>query len=420
MLIQFNFGNYRSFKEETCLDMTAAAVKEYPWQVISSGGEKLLPVCGIWGANASGKSNILKALRFMALYVIQSFGFGGDLENHQVHMMTTPFLFDRDSSGAPGTFEAVFIPDSEKGWSYQYGFTLGSKGIEEEWLNYRTKTSRKYKRIFTRHGMDVQVEKRTISQTDVKRMMPSLYPEVLLVSLGAKLKVNLLREVFDWFSHIWITNFGNPGEDEFLSHVAPDRFLTSEVQERVTQFLSVFDQSIIGFKVQNLPNDSNDGKLHFHIGAVHKMKDGGEVEIPMREESDGTQKMFALYQHILNAISSGGLLVVDELDSKLHPLLQRVIVQEFTNQKLNPNHGQLIFTVHDPWILSSKLLRRDEIWFTEKDDNGCSSLYSLADFIHSDNETLNFELNYLRGKYGAIPGIRNFNLLKENESYDKE
>ena len=268
--------------------------------------------------------------------------------------------------------------------------------------------------------MDVQVEKRTISQTDVKRMMPSLYPEVLLVSLGAKLKVNLLREVFDWFSHIWITNFGNPGEDEFLSHVAPDRFLTSEVQERVTQFLSVFDQSIIGFKVQNLPNDSNDGKLHFHIGAVHKMKDGGEVEIPMREESDGTQKMFALYQHILNAISSGGLLVVDELDSKLHPLLQRVIVQEFTNQKLNPNHGQLIFTVHDPWILSSKLLRRDEIWFTEKDDNGCSSLYSLADFIHSDNESLNFELNYLRGKYGAIPGIRNFNLLKENESYDKE
>lgn len=420
MLIQFNFGNFRSFKGETCLDMTAGAVREYPWHVISAGSEKLLPVCGIWGANASGKSNILKALRFMALYVLRSFGFGGDLQNHQVHMMSTPFLFDKVSSEEPGMFEAVFIPDHEKGWAFQYGFTLGPHGVEEEWLNYRTKTAKAYKRIFTRHGMDVQVEKRTISQADLKRLIPSLYPEVLLVSLGAKLKIELLREVYDWFSRISVTNFGNPGEDEFLSHVAPDRFLTREVQERVLHFLSGFDSSIIDFKVQKLPDESNDGALHFHIGTIHGTKNGDEVEIPMREESDGTQKMFALYQHMLNALSSGGLLVVDELDSKLHPLLQRVIVQEFIKERLNPNHGQIIFTVHDPWILSSKLLRRDEVWFTEKGKEGESSLFSLADFREEKGEYQNFELNYLLGRYGAIPDIRTFNLLEDQKYYDKK
>lgn len=240
----------------------------------------------------------------------------------------------------------------------------------------------------------------------------------MLVSLGSKLKVDKLKFIRDWFIKNEFTDFGKPIENFFLSNVVPVNFATDEnVRKKVVDYLSAFDNSIVDFKVEVIKGETEeDEKLK--IDAVHKMVDGnGFASIPLQQESAGTLKMFALYQWVNDILQSGGVLVVDELNAKLHPLLVRVFTQTFLNKELNPNNAQLIFTTHDSWQLNANLLRRDEIWFTEKQDNGISQLYSLADFVDEDGVKIrkdeNYEKNYLLGKYGAIPTLKYFDLFKE-------
>ena len=142
------------------------------------------------------------------------------------------------------------------------------------------------------------------------------------------------------------------------------------------------------------------------------------AQIPLGEESAGTLKMFALYPELQEVLKKGSVLVIDELNARLHPLLVRNFVLTFLNPKININHAQLIFTTHDTWQLSNQLLRRDEIWFTEKDSNGLSTLYSLADFQNDEGMKIrkdeSYEKNYLIGKYGAIPALKSIEILKED------
>ena len=138
--------------------------------------------------------------------------------------------------------------------------------------------------------------------------------------------------------------------------------------------------------------------------------------MPLSEESAGTLKMFSLYPSLKETLSSGGVLFVDELNARLHPLLVRNFVLTFLNPELNPNHAQIVFTAHDTWQMSNNLLRRDEIWFTDKDADGISKLYSLADFTDNEGSKIrkdeNYEKNYLLGKYGAIPSLKSIALLE--------
>lgn len=180
----------------------------------------------------------------------------------------------------------------------------------------------------------------------------------------------------------------------------------------VIAYFSSFDPSIIGFQVEE---DINQKRVK--INTIHRMSDGGTASIPFNEESDGTLKMFALYPSLHDTLEKGGILFVDELNASLHPLLVRNILITFLNSEINLKHAQLVFTTHDSWQLSNHLLRRDEIWFTEKDDYGVSSLYSLADFLDDDGIKIrkdeNYEKNYLLGKYGAIPTLKYFDMFKE-------
>ena len=152
------------------------------------------------------------------------------------------------------------------------------------------------------------------------------------------------------------------------------------------------------------------------IEAIHRGVDGGRVAIPLREESSGTLKMFALYPILQKTLEKGGVLFVDELNARLHPLLVRNFLITFLNPEINRNHAQLVFTSHDSWQLSNHLLRRDEIWFTEKNEDGVTTLYSLADFISADGEKIrkdeSYEKNYLLGKYGAIPTLKFLDVFK--------
>lgn len=419
MLIQFRYKNFKSFRDDTILDFSATKITEHSDRVVQIGNEKILPTAAIFGANASGKSNVIQAFRFMSTYVIDSFAFGGegdDKKSKTKKLKQTPFLFDKDSRDAESSFEVYFISSEEAGCkSYNYGFTLDQSGIVEEWLNAKSKTARSYKPVFYRNKEELDLSGLPTKSQEILRM--TLEPETLIVSLGAKLKISKLKCIRDWFYDTNFTNFGNPIENVFLSSLIPDGFADDkDVQKKVVDYFATFDSSIVGFNIEVIKSDDEDSR-HIKIDALHKVIGSEEfASIPLEEESDGTLKMFALYPALQDTLESGGVLFVDELNARLHPLLVRGFLITFLNPETNPNHAQLVFTTHDSWQLSNNLLRRDEIWFTEKEQSGVSTLYSLADFVDEDGSKIrkdeSYEKNYLLGKYGAIPTLKYFDMFK--------
>lgn len=422
MLIQFSFKNFKSFRENTVLDLSATRVTENSNHVISVGTEKLLPVAAIFGANASGKSNVVEALRFMSAYVLGSFAFGGESNEKKSKsriLKQKSFLFDTYSRENVSSFEVYFVlSKNEEIKYYNYGFTLDQNGIVEEWLNTKAKTAREYSLIFYRNTLENQLDLSGLPQDHQENIKIALEQETLIVSLGAKLKIPKLKLIRDWFYNFNFTDFGDPIENAFLSRVIPPGFEEEkEVQDNVIKYFSAFDSSIVGFDVENIVSgDNQQDSEHIKIDAVHKIANSTEtVAIPLAEESAGTLKMFALYPPLQDALENGGVLVVDELNARLHPLLVRLFLITFLNPETNPKHAQLIFTTHDVWQLANSSLRRDEIWFTEKNSEGVSSLYSLVDFENSDGTKIrkdeNYEKNYLLGKYGGIPNLSYFDMF---------
>lgn len=419
MLIQFRFKNFKSFKDDTILDLSATKITEHSDRVVQAGNEKVLSTAAIFGANASGKSNVIEAFRFMATYVIESFAFGGEGDEKKSKtkkLKHTPFLFDKESRDSESSFEVYFITSEETGCkSYNYGFTLEQNGVVEEWLNTKSKTARTYKSVFYRNRDELDLSGLPAKSQEIIRL--TLERETLIVSLGAKLKISKLKCIRDWFYNTNFANFGNPLENAFLSSLIPDGFADSkDVQQKVVDYFATFDSSIVGFNVEVIKGDDEDSR-HVRIDAMHKVIGSDELaSIPLEEESDGTLKMFALYPALQDTLESGGVLFVDELNARLHPLLVRGFLITFLNPTTNPKHAQLVFTTHDSWQLSNNLLRRDEIWFTEKAQTGVSILYSLADFVDVDGIKIrkdeSYEKNYLLGKYGAIPTLRYFDMFK--------
>jgi hypothetical protein len=220
----------------------------------------------------------------------------------------------------------------------------------------------------------------------------------------------------DWFYSCETSDYGNPRETTFLSNALPNRFKEKDVQDAVLRFLASFDDSIKGFTINELPKEGDDSIGRLYIKTLHKANDSDElVGINLQQESSGTLKMLSLYPSLMEVLHKGSVLFVDELNTKLHPLLVRNLVGMFTDRETNPHHAQLIFNTHDTWSLSNNSLRRDEIWFTDKNFRGESSLYSLADFRSDQGSKIRkdeqYEKNYLLGKYGAIPSLKTIEIV---------
>ena len=419
MLIQFRFGNFKSFKDEMILDLSATRITENQGSLISIGGEKLLPAAAIFGANASGKSNVIEAFRYMSVYVVRSFSYGGDERNDREakRLPYMPFLFASETRNAPSSFEVYFIIDADgKERTYDYGFTVEKDGIAEEWLNAKARTAKEFRRIFYRSRDELDLS--GLSEADGKLIGIALEKETLVVSLGAKLRIGKLKAVRDWFMGNEIVDFGDPFENAYVSSVVEPGFIDDKAaQDAVSRYLASFDRSIVGLEVKRTGDDENSD---VEISTRHLMDDGTIVPLLFSEESAGTRKMFALYPYIKSVMENGGALFVDELNSRLHPLLVRSLLVAFTDPDVNRRHAQIIFTTHDTWALSNDMLRRDEIWFTDKDSEGVSTLYSLADFVDDDGMKIrkdeSYEKNYLLGKYGAIPELRGFELFTERKN----
>lgn len=408
MLIQFSFKNYKSFRDETILDLTATRETELSFHVREVSGEKILPVAIIYGANASGKSNVIEALKWMRSFVLSSLNYGEETKEERYYR-PMPFFLDNKSIQEPTSFEVYFtLPDDDR--VFNYGFSLDKEGVVEEWFNQKSRTGRKYSPVFYRTRSEIDLSGIEAKHRDNLRV--ALSGKTLLVSLGAKLNVERLKPVFSFFVNSDITNFGDPLENTRLSKMTPYHFSDDEsVRKSVVKFLSSFDESIVDFRVE----EAIDQKGAINIDAGHRMNDSENIVfIPFEEESAGTRKMFALYPFIKRMLETGGTLFVDELNARLHPLLVRTLVQMFVDPSVNTNNAQLIFTAHDSWQLYNGTFRRDEIWFTEKKKDGTSSLYSLADFILKEGTSVrwdtNFQKNYLLGKYGAIPSMKPFDL----------
>lgn len=419
MLIQFNFKNFKSFRDEASLDLSAAKMTEFSDRVVSEGNDKILPMAAIYGANASGKSNIYNAFEYMADYVIESFKYGDEEEKFEEYR-PTPFLFDSVSNDAESSFEVYFtIPGDKAEKTYNYGFCVDRHGVTEEWLNSKAKTARKYTSIFYRSTEENTLDLSGLPKSSRDNIQVALEKQVLIVSLGAKLKVNKCKDIRDWFMANEFADFGDPFTNFFLSRRLPKGFVDDDsVQKKVIEYFASFDEHIKDFEIEKLPHDADNKEDTYKISSLHKKIDSDTfAAIPLSMESAGTLKMFALYPELQDVLEKGSVFFIDELNARLHPLLVRNFLLTFLNPEINTKHAQLIFTTHDTWQLSNQLLRRDEVWFTEKDEQGISKLYSLADFVDESGARIrkdeSYEKNYLIGKYGAIPTLKSIDIFKE-------
>ena len=415
MLLQFCFSNYRSFEGEGILDMRASGSNELSSHVRNNLNERVLPVTAIYGANASGKSSVFEAFQFMALCVLESLSFSDDDKKNPYKLKVDSFKFSK-SREKPSEFEINYIDKKgKKELYYNYGFKIDNSGILEEYLASNTKTGVKrneeYTYIFKRERsqklyLDSSIEKFR------ENLEISLKDKTLLVSLGAKLNINEFIRVRTWFINAEVINFSNSLYGVFLENTLPDNIIESEeVRKNLVSFINSFDDSIIDIEVEKISAIDESDSDNYRVFTVHKSdKETSVARISMNEESSGTKKMFSLYQTLLDVLEKGGVFFADELDIKLHPLLMRNILLTFTDKEKNPNNAQLIFTTHNTIYMDMDLLRRDEIWFVEK-DNGVSNLYSLDDITNEKGEKVrkdsNYEKHYLLGNYGAIPNLKN-------------
>jgi len=415
MLLQFYFSNYRSFEGEGILDMRASGSNELSSHIRNTLNEKVLPVTAIYGANASGKSSVFEAFQFMALCVLESLSFSDDNKKNSYKLKVDSFKFS-ESKEKPSEFEINYIDKKgKKELYYNYGFKIDNSGILEEYLASNTKTGVKrnedYTYIFKRERnqklyLDSSIEKFR------ENLEISLKEKTLLVSLGAKLNIDEFIRVRTWFINTEVINFSNSLYGAFLENILPNNIIESEeVRKNLVSFINSFDDSIIDIEVEKISAIDENDKDNYRVFTIHKSDKGtSTARISMNEESSGTKKMFSLYQTLLDVLEKGGVFFADELDIKLHPLLMRNILLTFTDKEKNSNNAQLIFTTHNTIYMDMDLLRRDEIWFVEK-DNGVSNLYSLDDITNEKGEKIrkdsNYEKHYLLGNYGAIPNLKN-------------
>ncbi len=401
------------------MDLSAAKMTEFSDRVVSEGNDKILPMAAIYGANASGKSNIYNAFEYMADYVVESFKYGDEEEKFEEYR-PTPFLFGSVSNNAESSFEVYFtIPGDKAEKTYNYGFCVDRHGVTEEWLNSKAKTARKYTSIFYRSTEEKTLDLSGLPKSSRDNIQVALEKQVLIVSLGAKLKVTKCKDIRDWFMANEFADFGDPFTNFFLSRRLPKGFVDdASVQKKVIEYFASFDEHIKDFEIEKLPHDADSKEETYKISSLHKKIDSDTfAAIPLSMESAGTLKMFALYPELQDVLEKGSVFFIDELNARLHPLLVRNFLLTFLNPEINTKHAQLIFTTHDTWQLSNQLLRRDEVWFTEKDEQGISKLYSLADFVDESGTRIrkdeSYEKNYLIGKYGAIPTLKSIDIFKE-------
>lgn len=402
MLIQFSFKNFKSFRDEVTLDMTASSIKEYSDKIIEDNGNKYLKITAIYGANASGKSNVIEAFSHMKNIIMNSFNSEAKWQNIPLKR----FAFNEKSKNSESMFEVFFKNNNEV---YQYGFELDSSKIREEWL-YKKKSnkSEKFELLYARENDKFELSNGLKIYSE---MLNGISEKTLILSFLANIKIEDIKNVYDWFKETKVLNLGDPFIDTIRSSFLPAELLKNNLEERdnFNKFLADID---VGIKDIKIEEEVTEEKKRYKAFSMHLNNDTQKEEyLPLKEESDGTLKMISLYSDLKKCLNNGGTIFIDELDAKLHPLLSKYIVQIFHNKNTNPKDAQLIYTTHDVINLKKENFRRDEIWFVEKNKENVSELYSLVEYKVENTKVRNdasYDKDYLLGKYGALPILKEF------------
>jgi len=427
MLVQFSVRNFKSFKEKAIISLIASNYDKETREAdniefISPFNIRLVKSAVIYGANASGKSKFIEALMFMRFFAINS---SKDSQKGDL-IEVEPFRLQIDSEHDSSEFEVIFIYRKEM---FRYGFEVTKNKIIAEWLYHRPKT--KEVELFYREEQKFEIHERNFSKGNTLIKEDLIRENALMLSVAAQFNDKNSGKVLDWFKGLkTISGLTEDSYQGFTMGKIKDPIQKERIIELLKAAdLGIQDISLESLDITNLPKDLpkeiketiikrvKEGKNTEFVSDIlttHRKYDINsnhieDVNFSLEdEESSGTKKFFALTGPVLDAIENGYILIVDELDSKLHPNLVCKIVSLFNSKDTNQSNAQLIFNTHDTNLLSSGLFRRDQIWFTEKDRYGASKLYSLADFKSEVRKNENFEENYVRGKYGAVPFLTDF------------
>lgn len=412
MILEFSIANFMSFKEKVTFSMLGNSSNGLDDNYVMSNGKKILKTVSIYGANASGKTNLFKVLT-MVIFMLRS----SNSNDINAKLPIVPFKFDKDSISSPSEFEIKFVVDDIR---YVYGFIADENSIYEEYLYYYP------------NGRETKI----FDRTNINDYSFSQKDEKILNDIAMKNAANkfFIATATNWnfektripykFLSVDINTFNDLGG---LRELALKEYLRNgdKLKTFAIDFLKKADFNIEDYKVieTDIPDDVMASIPDFiKIGMKEKPKVftvlfrhvDSDIELSYEEESMGTQTIFCFIPFIMDALNNKRVIVVDELDKSLHPYLVEMIVQMFNDPDINKNGAQLIFNTHDTNLLKLNILRRDQIWFAEKDSvTGVSDLYPLSDF--SVRKTENVEKGYMLGRYGAVPFIKNDFILWEKD-----
>jgi uncharacterized protein len=418
MLIEFSVANVLSFKERVTLSMVASnddALQES--NVFPHGKKQMVKSAVIYGANASGKSNLISAMHFMRRMVLTS---SKDTQANEA-IDVDAFKLSTESENKPSFFEIVFV---QNGITYRYGFETDRKKVHSEWLF--SVPSTKEAELFVREGGRIKVNRLRFKEgIDLKAKTRE---NALFLSVCAQFNGKIAKDLLLWFRNF---RFIYGLRDYPYLGVTVEKLKTPEQKQRLMEMTRIADFCIDDIEgreekltIDKLPKDMpEEMKRDFikrdltevRLETKHKIygKDNKAVGLAVfdlvENESGGTQKFLSLAGPLLDTIETGAVLVIDEMDARLHPLLTRFILSLF-NSPVNDKNAQLIFATHDTNLLNNKYFRRDQVWFTEKDLYGVSNLYSLIE-LQGVRKEATFGKDYILGKYGAIPFIGEPNRL---------
>jgi hypothetical protein len=409
MLVEFKIKNFMSFKDESVFSMVASKDKTYlENNTISTPtlNKRLLKTSVVYGANAAGKSNLIKAIKLVERLVHSA-----NVDESGIPELYAPFKFSLETTNSPSEFELTFI--TEDGVRYQYGFAINPKQVEREWLiaypkglpqvwfrrdNYSSENPWYF-------GRSLKGNKEQIAQLT--------RPDVLFLTVAAKMNHEQLTEVYNWFKnnlyYIGIENNINFSTGYSIKRAKEDPGMQSQIRNllKYADFgiddlefhEEQMDEKVLEILSPEYRKDFQ-GK-YFEVYMDHRTDADHKFLLSIDDESNGTRKFFSLSGLIIDGLNNGWTIFVDELDSSLHPLLVRYIVELFHNPKINNKGAQLIFNTQDTTLMNTDIFRRDQIWFVEKDSEQCSHLYSLLDYMPRKDESLSKW--YLQGRYGAVP-----------------
>jgi len=429
MIKEFSFGNYRSFKEIQSLNMTASKINELTGNNIIVLNEKqsLLKSKAIYGANASGKSNIVKALVSFIRIIKNS------VKDEKILELIESFKLSVDTENEPSFFQLIFEMNKIQ---YRYGFEATDKEIRSEWL-FGVPNEREVCYFVRENNTINDISKLHFEEghkllsiyNDSEGENEVFRSNSLFLSAVAAMNGKLSKQISNAIFSITVLS---GLQDKQLYNISGTSLRNETTKNKITDFLKIADVGINSLDViepvtENMVKEpaaqyfskSDKGSK---LGAVISNHDKfnaekekiGEANLQfLSSQSEGTLKMFEISSFLIQAIENGETLVIDEFDARLHPLISKKIVELFNSQ--GNSSAQLIFVTHDTNLLSADLLRRDQIDFVEKDKYGESHLYSLVQFKGIRN-TASFEKDYIKGKYGAIPFLGDFNQLFKTEN----